>query len=88
MERAGISEGRARPERRGKGRVTSKLSFHSLRHGFNSAMANQGVAQEIRQKLIGHSSPEMNKVYTHHELETLRDAVKVIPSLELPNPSL
>jgi hypothetical protein len=32
-------------------------------------MANAGVSQEIRMKLTGHVSAEMNKGYTHHELE-------------------
>ena len=63
-------------------RTLSSLSFHSLRHSFNSAMANAGIAQEIRQKLTGHTSAEMNKVYTHHELEPLRAAVAAIPSLK------
>ena len=67
--------------RHGKGRATSSLSFHSLRHSFNSAMANAGVPQEIRQKLTGHSTAEMNKIYTHHELESLRTAISVIPSV-------
>jgi len=80
MEKAGINAGEARP-RKDEGRAISRLSFHSFRHGFNSAMANQGVAQEIRQLLTGHSSPEMNNNYTHHELEPLRAAVKKIPSL-------
>ena len=53
------------------GRTLSSLSFHSLRHSFNSAMANAGISQEIRQKLTGHASAETNKVYTHHELEAV-----------------
>ena len=81
MEKAGIKVGAARP-RNSKGRAISRLSFHSFRHGFNSAMANQGIAQEIRQLLTGHASAEMNKNYTHHELEPLRAAVKVIPSIK------
>ena len=81
MEKAGITEGQARPTN-SKGRRVSKLSFHSFRHGFNSAMANQGIAQEIRQLLTGHASAEMNNNYTHHELEPLRNAVKVIPSIK------
>ena len=67
----------------GQGRTVRSLTFHSLRHSFNSAMANAGVSQEIRMKLIGHVSAEMNKGYTHHELEPLRAAVAVIPSLKL-----
>jgi integrase len=80
MERAGI-KGRMLREASGAGRSQSSLSFHSLRHSFNSAMANAGVAPEIRQKLTGHSSVDMNKIYTHHELEPLRAAVATIPSL-------
>ena len=36
------------------GRANSSLSFHCLRHSFNSALANAGVSQEIRMKLTGH----------------------------------
>lgn len=82
MDKAGTKAGAVRPQQAG-GRAISYLSFHSLRHGFNSVMANGGVNQEIRQKLTGHSSPEMNKKYTHHELEPLRAAIKVLPSLKL-----
>tara|TARA_R110000868_G_scaffold5915_1_gene34396 strand:+ start:371 stop:1525 length:1155 start_codon:yes stop_codon:yes gene_type:complete len=82
MEKAGIKAGTFGQGKSGAGRTMSKLSFHSFRHGFNSAMANQGIAQEIRQLLTGHASAEMNKNYTHHELEPLRAAVKVIPSIK------
>jgi hypothetical protein len=44
-------------------------------------MANAGISQEIRQKLTGHTSAETNKVYTHHELESLRAAIAVIPRI-------
>lgn len=80
MERAGI-RGRVLREAAGAGRSQSSLSFHSLRHTFNAALANAGVPVEIRQKLTGHASPEMNAIYTHHELEPLRAAVALIPSL-------
>jgi len=81
MEAAGIEAGVIR-ERAGKaGRSLSALSFHSLRHSFNSALANAGVSQELRQKLTGHKSAEMNTIYTHHELETIRAAVQTIGRL-------
>ena len=64
-----------------KGRTTSSLSFHSLRHSFNSALANAGVSQETRQKLTGHASAAMNDRYTHHEVETLRAAVAKMPAI-------
>jgi integrase len=80
MERAGI-RGRLLREANGAGRSQSSLSFHSLRHSFNSAMANAGVSSEVRQKLTGHASARMNAQYTHHELEELRAAVSVIPRI-------
>jgi integrase len=78
MEKAGIEGERTQVS---GGRTLSSLSFHSLRHSFNSAMANAGVSQEIRQKLTGHASAEMNARYTHHELEPLRAAVALLPSV-------
>jgi integrase len=80
MERAKI-KGRLLREANGAGRSQSSLSFHSLRHSFNSAMANAGVSSEVRQKLTGHASAKMNAQYTHHELEELRSAVSVIPCI-------
>jgi integrase len=80
MEKAGVEGKRTRAS---GGRRLSSLSFHSLRHSFNSALANGGVSQEIRQKLTGHASAEMNAIYTHHELAPLRAAIGVIPSIKL-----
>ena len=81
MERAGIDDGVARKKDGKLGRNVSRLSFHSLRHSFNSAMANADVPLEIRQKLTGHASKDMNKHYTHLELATVRRAVESISRL-------
>ena len=81
MERTGI-KGRLLREANGAGRSQSSLSFHSLRHTFNAALANAGVAVKIRQKLTGHASAEMNAIYTHHEIAPLRAAISVIPSIK------
>jgi integrase len=84
MKRAGITPGIVHaPRKGGQGRTVRTLTFHSLRHSFNSALANAGIAQEVRQKLSGHASPEMNKRYTHHELEPLRAAIDLMPSLSV-----
>ena len=82
MEKAGI-KGRVLRQRQedGAGRTQSSLSFHSLRHSFNSALANAGVSQEMRQKLTGHASAKMNAKYTHLEIEGLRAAVGSLPVL-------
>jgi integrase len=60
-------------------RRLARLSFHSLRHSFNSAMANAGVDQETRMRLTGHSSISVNNGYTHLELPQLRIAVEKLP---------
>jgi integrase len=81
MRKAGV-KGKITQHAKG-GRALSNLSFHSLRHSFNSALANAGVSQEIRQKLTGHASAEMNKLYTHHELEPLRAAIATLPTVNV-----
>lgn len=86
MGKAGIQPERARVReavKGRKGRDLFKLSFHSLRHTFNSIMANAGIAQEVRQELTGHASAAMNRVYTHHELSTFRGALNTLPSIEV-----
>ena len=79
MESAGID-----PERiDGKGkRKFSAKTFHSLRHSFNSMLANSGVSQETRMKLIGHASEQINDQYTHIQMETLRRDIEQLPSFK------
>ena len=58
-------------------RFTAK-TFHSLRHGFVSSMANAGVSKELRMKLAGHTSEDVAEVYTHHEMARLSEAINTI----------
>jgi len=81
MEKAGVEAGVARVSSGSKGRSFSLRSFHSLRHSFVSALANSGVSIELRRRLTGHASDEMHSIYTHHEIETIRQAVSAIPRL-------
>ncbi len=66
----------------GGDRKISRRTFHALRHSFTSALANAGVAPELRMKLTGHSSEAVHRGYTHHELATLKRAVSKLPSLD------
>ena len=68
--------------REGKGRATNSKTFHALRHTFISSLANAGVPPDIRQKLAGHADPKVHESYTHHEMETLRGAIAMLPSLK------
>jgi integrase len=86
MARCGIDDGIARQKTGAAGRNVSSLSFHSLRHSFTSALANAGVTPELRQKLTGHLDKKSHAVYSHHELETIRDAVEKISALPKKTP--
>jgi integrase len=81
MKKAGIDPGTARLRAGAKGKTFALRSFHSLRHSFVSALANSGVSAEVRQKLSGHVTEEMHQLYTHTELQVLRQAVAAIPRL-------
>jgi integrase len=63
-----------------KGRTRRSLSYHSLRHSFNSLLANEGVSQELRMKLTGHTREEQNADYTHLQDGPLRGAIGKLPS--------
>ena len=62
-------------------RKISRRTFHALRHSFTSALANEGVTEELRMKLTGHTTKAVHRGYTHHELETLRGAINKLPQL-------
>jgi integrase len=59
----------------------ARKSFHCLRHSFTSALANAGVAPEVRMKLTGHKSASVHRQYTHHELGPLQAAIQALPRL-------
>jgi|SRR5581483_1441970 len=79
MRKAGIRGDVIRHTDNGRRNMTK--SFHSLRHSFNSALANAGIAREMRQVLTGHASERMNEIYTHRELEPLRTAIAALPNV-------
>jgi integrase len=80
MARAGIKQRVIRErDESGSGRRVNALSFHSLRHTFNSVLANAGIPEETRMALTGHTTRQMNQTYTHRELSIYRDAVAVLP---------
>ena len=79
MKRAGIEGKITRVVE--NGRSLSSLSFHSLRHSFTSALANAGIAEEVRMKLTGHSTRDVHAGYSHHEMEILRSAIAALPKV-------
>lgn len=81
MKDAGLESGSLRGAAGEAGRAVAERSFHSLRHSYITALSSAGVAVEIRQKLVGHSSAEQNLHYTHAELAALRTAVESLPRI-------
>lgn len=79
MRKAGIGNNTVET---GGQRKLSRLSFHALRASFNSTLHNKGVDQELRRKLTGHKSDNVNDRYTQIQMATLRDAVNKLPSLK------
>jgi integrase len=80
MRDAGIGQHQVKGKGK-QGRAFSKLSFHSLRHTFTSALANANVPAEVRQKLTGHADAAMHQKYTHLELQPLEAAIAKLPSV-------
>jgi hypothetical protein len=46
-------------------------------------LTKSGVPQELRMKLTGHSSAEMNAVYSHDDLARIRGALEHLPRLNV-----
>ena len=79
MRKAGVD---SQPVEREEGvRQLSRRTFHALRHSFTSALANAGVAPELRMKLTGHTTEAVHRSYTHDEMETLRGAIGKLPQM-------
>ena len=78
VREAGLDTGMEEEKREGKRRRFTPKTFHSLRHGFCSSMANAGVSKELRMKLAGHTTDAVASGYTHHEAGRLREAINTI----------
>jgi Phage integrase family/Pentapeptide repeats (8 copies) len=78
MGKAGIDQRRIQSSRN---RKFSRLSFHSLRHSFSSALANAGISADVRMRLTGHKSLDVHRRYTHVEMEPLKHAIAALPRL-------
>ncbi|MCX6969927.1 MAG: tyrosine-type recombinase/integrase [Verrucomicrobia bacterium] len=64
-----------------RGRSTPALSFHSLRHSFNTQLEAAGVSEEVRMRLSDHSTPSINRGYTKPEHERLEKEINKLKPL-------
>ncbi|MGL5016769.1 MAG: tyrosine-type recombinase/integrase [Luteolibacter sp.] len=80
MNHAGVDRRTTRSNEEGR-RAQHARGFHAIRHSLTSALANADVSEEVRRKIVGHESPEVHAIYTHHEHETLARAIGKLPSV-------
>lgn len=67
--------------------LDSRIHFHTLRHSFASNLVQKGVPLYTIKELLGHSSISTTEIYSHLNMESLREAVKKFdetPSSVLP----
>lgn len=55
--------------------IDENIHFHCLRHGAATKMIMSGAPLPAVQKILGHANIQTTMVYTHPDLESLRDAV-------------
>jgi integrase len=48
---------------------TGNLVLHSLRHTRNTRLRKAGITMEMRKRLLGHMSDDVNEIYNHTDLE-------------------
>lgn len=62
--------------------VGKDIHFHSLRHSFASNLVQKGVSLYKIKELLGHSSITTTEIYSHLNLDSLREAISVLDGHE------
>jgi len=57
---------------------TKKISAHTLRHSYASALISKNINIVHVSKLLGHSSVKVTSIYAHSNIDQLREAVESI----------
>ncbi|MHB8854293.1 MAG: tyrosine-type recombinase/integrase [Ignavibacteriaceae bacterium] len=58
--------------------IDKSIHFHSLRHSFASNLVQKGVSLYKIKELLGHSSITTTEIYSHLDLDSLREAIKTL----------
>jgi len=56
--------------------IDNAIHFHSLRHSFASNLAQKGISLYTIKELLGHSSISTTEIYSHLNIDTLKEAIK------------
>jgi len=58
-----------------------KKSFHSFRHTMVTMLQGQDVPEDVRMLIVGHSNPDVHKIYGHDEEAAIKAAILKLPKL-------
>lgn len=82
LPRIGINQPYAAPSKaKGSGRKLAEYSIHSLRHSLPTWLNAAGVSELMRMRIIGHDDEDVNRGYTHTEIEDARAELSKIPGI-------
>lgn len=56
--------------------VDESIHFHSLRHSFASSLVQKSVSLYTIKELLGHSSISTTEIYSHLNMDSLKEAIK------------
>lgn len=59
-------------------KIAPDLSFHSFRHYAITEMANAGIPEEDRMRIVGHKGRSVHQGYTQIDIRVMSEAVEVI----------
>ena len=65
--------------------IDKAIHFHSLRHSFASNLVQQGISLYVIKELLGHSSISTTEIYSHLNVDTLREAISVFDDPDRPS---
>ena len=58
--------------------IDKSIHFHSLRHSFASNLAQKGVNLYTIKELLGHSSITTTEIYSHLNMDSLKEAIETL----------
>lgn len=65
--------------------IDKSIHFHSLRHSFASNLAQKGVSLYTIKELLGHSSISTTEIYSHLNMDSLKEAIRTFDQVKLQN---
>jgi integrase len=83
IAKAGIENPLLRARNAGLGNRVRALTFHSLRHTAASSVFNSAALREITRRVTQHAAGGVLDTYLHTDLQSIREAVNLIPRLPL-----